>query len=380
MDQNPEPAEMRVPEIWGNVPQRNKNFTGREDLLEELERRAGASTMAILPQALYGLGGVGKTQLAIEYAYRYAGNYELVWWIPAEQIALVRSTLAALAPRLGMTGIPSGRVEELAAAVLDALRRGKPYSRWLLIFDNADQPELIREYMPPGPGHVIVTSRNLGWTGHVDALQVDVFSRQESLGYLRRRVEGIDPADAERLAEELGDLPLALGQAAALLTETMMTAGVYLDLLAEESDRVLAENPPSADYPIPVAAAWSLSVTRLREQTPYAMQLLQLCAFFGPAPISLDLLDRGKYVLGPPLRDTLRDHILMGRAIRALGRYSLAKIDNYRRTLEVHRIIQRLIRNELDVEVQFAMRHEVHLLLAASDPGDPDNFELAEVR
>ena len=105
------------------------------------------------------------------------------------------------------------------------------------------------------------------------------------------------------------------------------------------------------------------------------MRLLQLCAFFGPAPIPLELLERGRYALGPPLQDTLRDHILMSRAIRALGRYSLAKIDNYRRTLEVHRIIQRLIRNELDAEVQSAMRHDVHLLLAASDPGDPDNFE-----
>jgi tetratricopeptide (TPR) repeat protein len=383
---------MPVPEIWGNVPQRNKNFTGREDLLEELRRRAGvaartgaagvtgqpeasATATAILPQALYGLGGVGKTQLAIEYAYLYAGNYQLVWWIPAEQIALVRSALAALAPRLGITGIPPGRVEDLVAAVIDALRRGKPYDRWLLVFDNADQPELIREYMPPGPGHVMVTSRNRGWSRHVHALQVDVFSRDESLAYLQGRVEGITLADAERLAEELGDLPLALEQAAALLAETVMTASVYLDLLAEESDRVLGENPPPADYPVPVAAAWSLSVTRLREQTPYAMQLLQLCAFFGPAPISLDLLDRGRYVLEPPLRDVLRDRILMGRAIRALGRYSLAKIDNYRRTLEVHRIIQRLIRNELDAEVQSAMRHDVHLLLAASDPGDPDDFE-----
>jgi len=380
-DHRSEPAHMTVPEVWGNVPQRNRNFTGREGLLEELKNQAdtsnelGAFATAIVPQALYGLGGVGKTQLAVEYAYRYAGDYQLVWWIPAEQIALVRSTLAALAPRLGITGIPSGRVEETVWAVSDALRRGRPYERWLLIFDNADQPELIREYMPSGPGHILVTSRNRGWATYVEALQVDVFSREESLAYLQRRVLGIELSDAERLAEELGDLPLALEQAAALLAETAITVDAYLDMLTQESDRVLGENPPPADYPIPVAAAWSLSVTRLREQTPNAMRLLQLCAFFGPAPISLDLLDRGRYVLAPPLRDIFSDHILMGRAIRALGRYSLAKIDNYRRTLEVHRIIQRLIRNELDAEVQVAMRDDVHLLLAASDPGEPDNFE-----
>ena len=378
-DHSPEPSQTVAPYVWGNVPQRNKNFTGREELLRELERRAGPLTSspvtAIVPQALYGLGGVGKTQLAIEYAYRYAEKYQVVWWVPADQIALIRSTLAALAPRLNLTDIPPGRVEDSVAAVLDALRRGEPYNRWLLIFDNADQPEPIREFIPHGPGHVIVTSRNRGWDRFVEALEVDVFTREESLEYLQRRVKGISALDAERLAEELGDLPLALDQAAALLTETLMTVDVYLRLLAEESDRILGENPAPADYPLPVAAAWSLSVTRLQEQTPYAMELLQRCAFFGPAAIPLDMLDRGRYVLDPPLRDTLRDPILMTRVIRALGRYSLARIDHYRRTLEVHRIIQRLIRDELDAEEQFAMRHEVHLLLAASDPGDPDDVD-----
>jgi tetratricopeptide (TPR) repeat protein len=377
-DHSPEPSPASAPLIWGNVPQRNKNFIGRQDLLGELERRAGSlegpPATAIVPQALYGLGGVGKTQLAIEYAYRYAYKYHVVWWVPADQIAVIRSTLATLAPRLGLTDIPPGRVEDSVAAVLDALRQGKPFDRWLLIFDNADQPEIIRQFMPHGPGHVIVTSRNRGWDRFVEALEVDVFARQESLSYLQRRVKGIAQPDAEGLAEELGDLPLALDQAAALLTETVMTVDVYLRLLAEESDRILGENPAPSDYPLPVAAAWSLSVTRLQEQTPYAMELLQRCAFFGPAPIQLDLLDRGRYVLNPPLQDTLRDPILMSRAIRALGRYSLVRIDNYRRTLEVHRIIQRLIRNELDAEDQFHMRHEVHLLLAASDPGDPDTI------
>lgn len=376
MSHSPEPSRLPVPDIWGNVPQRNKNFTGREELLAELRRRVEQTpATAVLPQALHGIGGVGKTQLAIEYAYHFADQYQVVWWVPADQIALVRSTLAALAPRLGLIGIAPGRVEDAVTAVLDALRRGQPYKRWLLVFDNADQPELIREFMPLGPGHVIVTSRNRGWADVVDALEVDVFTREESRRYLKRRVPAIVQGDADRLADELGDLPLALEQAAALLAQTVMTADVYLGLLGEESDRVLGENPKPSDYPLPVAAAWSLSVTRLSEQAPYALELLQRCAFFGPAPIPLELLDRGRYVLGSPLKDTLRDPILMSRAIRALGRYSLARIDNFRRTLEVHRIIQRLIRNELDPAVRFSMRHEVHLLLAASDPDDPDSIE-----
>lgn len=370
-----EPPAMVVPLIWEGVPQRNKNFTGRVEILDELRQRVTTEATALIPHALHGLGGVGKTQLAIEYAYRYAGEYQVVWWVPADQTALVRSSLAALAPRLGITGLIPGRVEEAMAAVLDALRRGEPYRRWLLVFDNADQPELIRAFMPAGPGDIIVTSRNRGWAQVVDSLEVDVFSREESRQFLARRVNGIAQAEADLLAEEFGDLPLGLEQAGAWLVQTAMTVKAYVDLLKKEGSRVLAENPTASDYPVPVAAAWSLSVTRLRTQTPDAMELLQCCAFFGAAPISLELLERGRYVLSSSLQNTVSDPILLGRSIRALGRYALAKIDNYRRTLEVHRIIQRLIREELDKDTWYRLRHEVHMLLAAADPGDPDEIE-----
>ena len=371
----PELDVMESPEVWGNVPQRNKNFTGRDELLDDLRRRVTNRTAALVPHALHGLGGVGKTQLAIEYSYRYLSEYQVIWWIPADQTALVRSNLAALAPRLGITGLVPNRVEEAVAAVLDALRRGSPYKRWLLVFDNADEPELIRSLMPAGPGDIIITSRNRGWAQVVDALEVNVFSRNESKEFLRRRISSITDDDADRLAEEFGDLPLGLEQAAAWLIQTAMTIDVYIGLLKEEGSRILGENPAPADYAVPVAAAWSLSVARLRMQTPDAMEMLQCCAFFGVAPISLELLERGRFVLTSPLQKTLSDPILLGRAIRALGRYALVKIDNNRRTLEVHRIIQRLIRDELDKDTWFRLRHEVHMLLEASDPGDPDEIK-----
>jgi tetratricopeptide (TPR) repeat protein len=371
----PESSAMLVPEIWGNVPQRNKNFTGRTQLLDGLRQRVTGEVTALVPHALHGMGGVGKTQLAIEYAYRFAPQYQVVWWIPADQVALVRASLAALAPRLGIEGLLPGRTEEAVAAVLDALRRGEPYDRWLLVFDNADQPETIRGLMPTGRGDIIITSRNRGWSEVADALEVDVFARPESKEFLARRIAGITDQDADRLAEEFGDLPLGLEQAAAWLVQTAMTVDAYLQLLAEEGGRVLGEYPATSDYPLPVAAAWSLSVTRLRTQTPYAMELLQCCAFFGAAPIPLELLERGRYILRSPLQGTLKDPILLGRAIRALGRYALVRIDNYRRTLEVHRIIQRLIRDELEKNTRFIIRHEVHMLLAAADPGDPDDVQ-----
>lgn len=373
-----EPSGTALPAIWGNVPQRNRNFTGREQLLEELRQRVNASTPAVVaqPQAFYGLGGVGKTQLAIEYAYRYASQYDVVWWIPADQPALMKSNIAGLAPRLGITDLAQGRTEDAVAAVFEALRRGRPYNRWLLVFDNADVPDdLMHGLIPTGQGHVIITTRNRAWTQVVDAIEVDVFTREESKQFLAKRVEGIVDSYADRLAEEFGDLPLGLEQAAAWLVETAMRIDVYIRLLQEENSRILAEGPAPTDYPLPVAAAWSLSVDRLRTQTPEAMELLRCCAFFGPAPVPLDMLERGRYVLTSPLQEILGDPILFGQVIRALGRYALVKIDNYRHTLEVHRMIQRVIRDDLDRDTQFKFRHEVHMLLTAADPGNPDDIE-----
>lgn len=363
-----------VPTVWGNVPQRNKNFTGRALLLEDLRRRMTGEITAVLPHALQGLGGVGKTQLAIEYAYRHSAEYDLVWWIPADQPVLVRSALAALAPRIGITGIAPERVEDAVRAVLDGLRRGDPYARWLLVFDNADQPETIRDLIPTGPGDVIVTSRNHRWQSIVDTVEVDVFTREESLLFLQRRVPGSVDDAYDKLAEELGDLPLALEQAGALQAETGMSVSEYLELLNREARKLLAENPPS-DYPWPVAAAWSLSVARVRDSMPFALELLRRCAFFGPEPIPRDLLQRGRYVLDSPLREALGDPIIVSRGMRELGRYSLARIDNNRRTLQIHRLIQKLLRDELTASEASGIRHEVHLLLAAADPGEPESLD-----
>ncbi|WP_261554219.1 FxSxx-COOH system tetratricopeptide repeat protein [Frankia tisae] len=364
----------RVPTVWGNVPQRNKNFTGREGLLADLRARITSDTRditAVLPHALQGLGGVGKTHLAIEYAHRFQADYDLVWWVPADQPTLVRSTLAALAPRLGLTDTAPLRVDDAVAQVLDALRRGEPYHRWLLIFDNAEQPELIRPSIPHGPGHVIVTSRNRSWLSHVDTIEVNVFDRQESLEFLNRRVQAISRADADELADALGDLPLALEQAGALQAETGMGAQEYLELLREAGARLLAENAP-ADYSRPVAAAWSLSVSRLQEQAPFALELLRRCAFFGPEPISMEILDRGKFILKSEFGAIMQDRLMVSRAVRELGRYALARIDTNNKTLQVHRLVQKLIRDDLPTEDQRRVRDEVHQLLVGADPGEAE--------
>jgi len=379
----PDPASPRAqqPVIWGDVPPRNMNFTGREGILTRLRELArqqeDGSKQQItavlpedpLPQALQGLGGVGKTAVAIEYAYRYRADYDVVWWIRADQLPSVRSALAALAGRLGLESAISTGIEAATRAVLDALRRGEPYARWLLIFDNADQPEDLRQYFPGGPGDVLITSRNHRWHSSVATVPVDVFTREESREFLSKRapIRAVDP-DTNLLAEKLGDLPLALDQAGALLAETGMPIREYIGLLDERFVKIMALGK-SADYPESVTAAWQISVARVRDQLPQAQELLRCCAFFGPDPIPRDVFRGGTQVTGTSVSDLMADPILLASAIGELGRFALVSVAG--RAITVHRLIQALLRGELDEREQARYRHEVHLILAAAAPVDP---------
>ncbi|URN10844.1 FxSxx-COOH system tetratricopeptide repeat protein [Actinomadura madurae] len=383
----------RVPQVWGKkIPPRNRNFTGREDLLDALRAGITGATSApgeagttgkvtavvSAPHALHGLGGVGKTLMAVEYAHRFGEHYDLVWWVSADQPNLLRSALAALSPHLNLPPMTATGIEEACNAVLDALRRGDPYDKWLLIFDNADQPEDLTPLIPEGRGHVLITSRNHRWSSIVETVPVDVFTREESLEFLAKRVPRTkgDP-DADRLAAELGDLPLALEQAGALQAETGMQVPEYLDLLTERTAELLSVGKPS-EYPVSMTAAWGLSVGSLRESLPEAVELLRYCAFFSPEPIPRDVFNQAHPRLSPEITELLNDPIRLSRAIGELGRYALAKIDNTSsRTIQVHRLIQALVREELAENDRARVRNEVYLLLAQAAPDlpkDPSNW------
>ena len=364
----------RLPQIWGKVPPRNKNFTGREQLLEDLHRNVAGRVTAVLPYALHGMGGVGKTQIAIEYAYRYRSEYDLVWWIPADQHRLVPSTLAALAPSLGLQSAQATGIDDAANAVLTALRRGEPIDKWLLIFDNAENPEEIIRLVPlDGPGHVLITSRNQEWESVVETIHVDTFTREESIEFLSRRApKSVTPAEAHLLAERLGDLPLALEQAGALQSVTGMSVEEYLDLLDKQPVELLNEIG-APEYRAPMTAAWQLSVSKLQEELPEALELLRACAFFGPEPIPLDIFRRSTLSKDSKLHPVIGDAIRRSRALRTLGRFALGRIDSDNRTIQVHRLIQALVRASLSPEEQSVYRDEVHLLLAGAAPHDPDD-------
>jgi tetratricopeptide (TPR) repeat protein len=371
---SPEPAFRQpdtIPQIWGSVPPRNPNFTGRGELLDRLEDcLTDGGTAAVVPAALYGMGGIGKTQIVVEYVYRYMQEYEVVWWIPAAHSTQIRASLTELAEKLGLPD--SAEPDTAVPAVREALRRGDPYRRWLLVFDAADAPDRVRPFIPVSEiGKVLITSRNPAWATVARPLEIATFERAESIELLSRRGPAIGELDADRLAATLGDLPLAIEQAAAWRAETGMPVEEYLRLFDEKVAEIL-DTSGTADYELSVAAAWNVSFDELKTRSPAAHQLLQVCAFFSPEPISRALFAGVRGIsIAPELDLALSDPIRLARAIRDINRYSLAKVDHRNNTLQLHRLVQLVLCNRMSEEHQVQMRHGAHLLLANRDPNEP---------
>jgi tetratricopeptide (TPR) repeat protein len=346
-----------------NLPPRNYAFTGRAELLDRLHQQLTATNVDAvavtalpadppaqatadadpLPRVLHGLGGVGKTHLALEYAHRHRDDYSVRWWVTAEQPAAIPGQLAALAHQLGIPEQPE-LAETVAALRAELGRRGG----WLLVFDNAEDPRDLQPYWPSTEqgGCVLVTSRNPYWQPLAATLPVDVLPRQDAVAFLQRRV-GLDKADADRLSEALGDLPLALEQAAAYLEQTRTPPDQYLGLLASRAWELLALGRPTTSEQT-IATTWSVSLKRLHTEAPAAQDLLSLCAFLAPDDIPRTLLHDHPDLLPEPLATAVRDPLAYGQALGALGRYSLATVTG--EAISVHRLVQAVVRDGLDAE------------------------------
>jgi Tetratricopeptide repeat/Domain of unknown function (DUF4062)/NB-ARC domain len=351
--------------VW-NVPARNPGFTGRDEMLAAARERLLAGDRAVV-QALQGQAGVGKTQLAIEYAHRFAEAYDVAWWVNAEQAALIGDQFAALGAALGCVEPGAGSGAVRAAVLADLHQRG----RWLLVFDNAENPADLAGWLPGGAGHVLITSRERAWAEIAAPVEVDVLARAESVALLRDRVAGLSAADAERLADRLGDLPLAVAQAAGFMTETGMPAATYLDLLATRAGTLLDQAATGSSYPRSLAAVTRLAVDRLDGEDPAAAQLATVCAFLAPEPVPDDLFTSVPGVLPGELAARAADPLAWRQTLARLSRQSLARVDQ--RGLVMHRLTQAILRDRLTAEQGAATRACTEAILAAADPRDPAN-------
>ncbi|WP_344571804.1 FxSxx-COOH system tetratricopeptide repeat protein [Streptomyces violaceolatus] len=355
------PSGAGLPRVW-NVRDRNPHFTGREALISRIREGLLGGRQAVV-QALHGLGGIGKTQIALEYAHRFASQYDTVWWIDAAQADQILVRYTELAARLGIAK-PEAGAEHNARTLLEHLHT---QDRWLIILDNADDPHDFEGLIPTGPGHVLITSRNPGWNDRVHSLNLGVFARSDSLAYLSARMPGITPDQAGGLADDLGDLPLALAQAVGVITSGM-TLDRYRHLLTEKTAKLMANGGPPG-YPAPLAAAVDIATNRLAGDHPDADDLLRLGAFLGPEPIPTAWLEAVRDRLSTIAVDP--DDIMWPQtALQPLARYGLARVDH--ETFQIHRLTQAILRDRSGQADTVRSEDDVATILTTVDPGDPD--------
>jgi hypothetical protein len=376
--------------IWSaEIPSRNPNFTGRVKELEELRENLFNQARQHPPaQVISGMGGMGKTEIATEYIHLHRDEYEIIWWLRAEQPDRVGEALVKLGQRLELRLAAAGGRDRAIAGVLDALESGiRP--NWLLVYDNAAQPLDLQRYLPACPpgGHIIITSRLQNWPGFIeaDSIEVSPFTVPEAVSFLRRRVPSLGAgknlseednerrvSEARRVAAALGHLPIAVEHAAAYLRETGQSVHDYLGRFAENAHGLLSVQP--TESLASVSATWTMSTKLLSED---AMHLFNLCAFFSPEPIAGRLfLENGHAVSDPPgLREFLSSSPRFRAAATQMHRLSLLKVDGARDQIQMHRVVQAVTRSQLRQnrpEMFRAYRASVDVLLAESNPGNPD--------
>lgn len=351
------------------APSRYSWFAGREHILRTIHEilRAGASIVS-----LTGTGGVGKSRIAIEYLHRFRDDYDLIWWVPADHPSRLRECLARLGTQLKLPG--SEAMQHPPAQVLEALRRSG--LRWLLVFDNADAPGSLPPLTALGSGRVLLTSRNPDWAQFSTQIEVGVFERAESVQVLTERAKDITIGEAERLADRLGDFPLAVEQVAIWHQATSVPVASYLDNLDEQMRKILSDRrATAADYPVTVSGFLNVAFAQIAEAAPAAAQLLELFAWLESAPLSLTVLRSGRQgVVTSPLREALRHAPLLNQAVRDLRRHGLvAVLEGDPVRIQVHRVFRWALRDWLGETRLARGLSNVQAIFAAANPGEPDD-------
>ena len=359
------PPRSQANRIWTVPFIRNPFFTGREPLLKLLHERLSTTRMAALTQAqaLYGLGGIGKTQTAAEYTFRYGDEYAHVFWMWAATQETLDADYVKLAQLLDLPEKDEQDQTQIMAAVKRWLAANES---WLLIMDNADNLPMAREFLPSSHnGYVLFTTRDQAAGMIAASVEVEKLSLQDGTLLLLRWSKRLDKdksldqalaedrAAAECIVEEMDGLPLALVQAGAYIVETACSLEDYLDLYETHHKELLARHSRlMLDYPQTVATTWSLSFQQIEQQSPTAANLLRLCAFLAPDAIPEELLMRGITEQSANLGEEPGDQFKLNEALGVLLRYSLVRREENTHVLSIHRLVQTVLQDDMDQETQ----------------------------
>jgi tetratricopeptide (TPR) repeat protein len=359
------PAQLAQMHLWNVSYRRNPFFTGREEVLSQVYNALNTNKAAALTQAqaISGLGGIGKTQIAIEYAYRYHANYQSILWVTASSRDTLIADFVMLAALLDL---PEQHEKDQDIVVRAMKRWLSTHKGWLLILDNVDDLEMVVEFLPmQGEGNVLLTTRLQALGTIAQSIEVEKMELEEGVTFLLRRAKAFPPdvplnrseqecfSLAEAVVTALDGLPLALDQAGAYIEETRCGFSAYLDLYrTHRKDLLLRRGRFPADHPESVAATWSLSFQQVEMVSSAAADLLHLLAFLSPEAIPEEIITDGAADLGSTLGLVASDPLQIDAAIELLLRYSLLRRNPEAKFLSIHRLVQAVIKDGMDKDLQ----------------------------
>lgn len=317
------PHDIVLPPHLNNLADRNMSFSGRDGYLGQID-----TALRTTHVSLAGLGGVGKSQIALEYAHRHLKEYDIVWWIKAEVQDSVTTGYLELARALQL---PESTAKDASSAVTASKHYLHQHEKWLLIFDNVVNIAQFKEHLPGGGGHIILTTRDQVGSKYAATMRIETWPRVESVAFMKERLGQNE--DYELLAADLDDFPLALEQSAAYIDASQITVASFRELLAQRRLSLLDTKPD--DYPSTITATWSIAFDAV-SKVPLASDILNIIAWLNPGNI-------------PRFLFKTNNDAALNNAIVELRRYSL--IDATVDTLSIHRIVQNVIQEHLHEKV-----------------------------
>ncbi len=351
--------------VWNVPSRRNPFFTGREEVLTHLHTMLHSGKTAALTsaQAISGLGGIGKTQTAVEYAYRHREEYQAVLWCRAETPRTLIDDFVTIADLLNL---PEKREQDQGWVVQAVKLWLQTHTNWLLILDNMEDLTLVEDVLPTqNEGHLVLTTRSQVTGSFAQRIDLEQMEPEKGALFLLRRAKLIGPEDcleeasdslrveAREVSQLLDGLPLALDQAGAYIEEVGCSLSDYLDRY--QTQRVALLNRRGnlvADHPKSVSTTFSLSFEKVEQANPAAADLLRLCAFLDPDAIPEEIIREGAPELSSILQPIASNPIALDETLAALRTYSLLHRNPATRTLTIHRLVQVVLKEGMDEDTQ----------------------------
>ncbi|GCE10468.1 tetratricopeptide repeat protein [Tengunoibacter tsumagoiensis] len=375
-------SHLTRPSIW-NIPyQHNPFFTGRDEVLVNIHTQLQAdlaTPFLQLPYAISGLGGIGKTQIATEYAYRYYQDYEAVLWAHAEDRDTLISSYVAIATLLKLPECTTEKQE----IIIEAVKRWlQIQQKWLLILDNVDDLGILPPFLPPTyRGHVLLTTRTLAMQRFATRLEIKELSDEQGARMILRRAGILAPSQelshanvedhrfATLLTQELGGLPLALDQAGAYVEATGMSLQEYFEIYKQYRQKLLSDRRSLIfDHPDSISSTWLLTFIKVQERNAAAADLLRLFSYFAPDAIAEEILTADSSVLGSLLAPLGSDAFQRNQAIEVLRTYSLIRRNPVEKTLSIHRLVQAVLQDNFEKSERHVWAERAMLAINAAFP------------